>query len=200
MTRQLTIADLEEVAEAYHGAAGRFAYAAFRWANDAVFERALPVPLIQFALTPYGRCVALTKARLDAQPVITIHPSAWSGGSEADPGAVLDVMIHELLHVYVHYVALPSSPTLLTQLRRSSHDIAVWAELVMKFSPRVPGLGRGVRTSPRRSVRNDSGAVVKRVPRGCIDLATLAMWPGSLRPDRSITFWKKRGIPFAFIS
>jgi hypothetical protein len=192
------------VCTSYHGEKGHFAYRAFEWTNRAVFGGSLPVPLIQFALIAYGHSCAKTHPRPPEQPVITIHPSLWTGpgwdGLIPGPGEVLDAIIHELLHVYVHYVHLPGLPKRSRSrskdsFRWSSHDNKTWAELVEQFSPRVPGLELGVRASHRRSARVD-GEVRKITPPDCISLDQLARWPSSLRPHGSTQYWKKHGVPF----
>jgi hypothetical protein len=192
---------LEHVCSAYHGEKGRFAYRAFEWANATIYDGELPTPLIQFALTPYGGACAVTHSRPPEQPVITIHPSLWSGkgwdGIEPGPGEVLDAVIHELLHTYVDYVHADSDASLRRAVSRSSHDNRAWAELVERFSPRVPGLERGVQASCRVSVRS-GGTVRKVVPEGAISLKELSQWPASLRPHGATRFWERQGLPFAW--
>src|SRR4051812_37142924 len=112
-----SLADLTRLCEDYHGEKGRFAYEAFAWANEAIYERRLPMPLIQWALTAYGKCLGLTHSEKEESPVITLHPQTWRRG----PLFALDVMIHELLHVYIRYVLGQWAKG------KSSHDNDSWA-------------------------------------------------------------------------
>jgi len=98
--------------EHYFGELGTFAYRAFAWANKTLFEGALPTPAIVWTLTPHGKCLGFTRAG-DRPPVVTLHPSILGGTELAEPWGIspdllghayaLDVLVHELMHVSVHY-------------------------------------------------------------------------------------------------
>src|SRR5829696_8526325 len=75
------------VAAHYFGAAGVFAYQAFDHINQIYFDGALPRPLITWALTPHGRCLASTRPSPDA-PVVTLHPALLGGRGERAPWGI----------------------------------------------------------------------------------------------------------------
>ncbi len=87
-----------ELCTRYHGPRGQFAYAAFAWAQQHVYEGCLPLPLMQWALTPWGACLGFTD-NTETDAVITLRPQIWRRG----PVYMLDVIAHELLHVYIRW-------------------------------------------------------------------------------------------------
>jgi hypothetical protein len=166
----------------YHGARGHFAYAALEWAQQHLYEDRLPLPLMQWALTPYGHCLGFTSYK-QTDAVITLHPRIWRAG----PMYTLDVIVHELLHVYIRWTLGHRSA-----IGNSSHDNAIWASEVMRLSPRL-GLP-AVRAS--RTVRRRAGKHLLRVmPDGCISRDQLATWPHSLRPTG---FYQTSTLPFSW--
>jgi hypothetical protein len=66
------LAVMKQVAEHYYGALGSFYYEAFEHISQQHFGGDLPVPLLQVAMTPYGRCIGYTQSREARQPVIRI--------------------------------------------------------------------------------------------------------------------------------
>jgi hypothetical protein len=182
-----SVGELSALCELYHRERGRFAYAAVAWAAAHVYDDALPVPLIQWALTPWGHCIGLTEACPDTVPVITLHPMIWTGGRQRQvpggPRYTLDVIVHELLHLQVGYVRGAGG------CGESSHDNPVWAEEVMRLSPRI-GLGP-VQTAPTRRV-HVNGRMLRRTPDGCLSMDELSRWPSSLRPTG---YWCLHGAP-----
>jgi hypothetical protein len=186
-----TVGELSALCELYHRERGRFAYAAFAWANAHVYDDALPVPLIQWALTPWGHCIGHTVSRADTVPVITLHPMIWDLlprklAIPSGPRYALDVIVHELLHVQVRYVRGAGG------CGKSSHDNPVWAEEVVRLSPRI-GLGP-VQAAPTRRVRVE-GRMLRRTPDGCISMDALSRWPLSLRPPG---YYAERAVPFTW--
>jgi hypothetical protein len=110
-----TVADLEALCRRYHGRKGAFAYRVFAWANHTVFDP-LPLPLMQWALTPWGGCLGLTMSRAEDVPVITLHPAVWMRSATVEPDGrgwaeriipgprqTLDLILHELVHMDVTY-------------------------------------------------------------------------------------------------
>ena len=102
------------VTRAYFGDQATFAYAAFDAINRTLFAGALPLPLVTWELTGYGRCLGYTQSGT-RPPHIVLHPSILrGGGSKPDPWKIppawlgplyaLDVLLHECIHVAVSYV------------------------------------------------------------------------------------------------
>jgi hypothetical protein len=173
---------LARICERFHGSRGRFAYAAFTWANENLYDGLLPVPLIQWALTPYGACIAMTGSSQWAEPVITLHPSVWESG----PLETLDTMIHELMHVHIRWVLRE------TCRGTSSHDNTVWVREILHVSKRL-GLPP---FKASRTVRKRDGARLLRVmPSDCISRKELADWPSSLR---SQGYYRAAQLPFSW--
>jgi hypothetical protein len=63
-----------------------FTYRAYAWANAKVFDGRMPVPLLQWAFTEWGRCLGYTATRTENPPVITLHPGIWRAGWGAAGG------------------------------------------------------------------------------------------------------------------
>jgi hypothetical protein len=128
---------VRQIARRYFGARGAFAYAAFDHINATYFDGALPLPLIQWALTPHGRCLGQTHV-VDRPPVITLHPSLLGGTESVTPWGIspahlgptfaFDVLIHECVHVAVCYL-------LGGRAGRSSHDNPLWAAECSRIAP-----------------------------------------------------------------
>ena len=125
---------MRRVATAYWGDRGDFVYCAYSWANEYLFDGRVPVPLIQWALTPHGSCVGITSPSLDC-PVITLHPAIWGrgclqvklkhdvwSGIFAGQLYTLDVLIHEMLHIFLE-IRLAE---LAKGYWKTSHDNFVW--------------------------------------------------------------------------
>jgi hypothetical protein len=194
--------ELARLCEDYHGVQGRFAYEAFRWANETIYAGRLPLPLMQWALTAYGHCIGETWLREDRLPVITLHPTIWRRASAPSqlsrmmarrqqehprgPRYTLDVVIHELLHVYIRYVLNHREKS------KSSHDDPVWCNEVMRLSPRlgIPAF----HAAPTKRQRKD-GKMLRVVPEGCLPMADLARWPHTVRPDG---YYKEKTVPFNY--
>ena len=104
---------IREVTRAYFGDQATFAYAAFDTINRTLFAGALPLPLVTWEITGYGRCLGLTQSGT-RPPHIVLHPGTLRGASKPDPWKTppawlgplfaLDVLLHECLHVAVTYV------------------------------------------------------------------------------------------------
>ncbi len=184
---------LAHVCEHYHGAKGRFAYAAFAWANSSLYNESLPLPLIQWGLTAYGACIGQMSPRPDDLPVITLHPLIWRHG----PRYTLDVVIHELTHVSTYYVKAGWGAG------KSSHDNWTWAQEVMRISPLL-GLSEFQAAPTKRKRMNHS--MLRTTPEGCISMKALSRWPYSLRPEEYCSGWKildqephaEETLPFGF--
>jgi len=184
---------LEAVAEAYWGERGKWIYRAFRAVNADYFGGRLPVPLIQWALTPHGSCLGRTQTEvLNGRPIVTLHPAIWGSGklrtrelSSAWNGVpacrlyTLDVLIHELVHVHINAVGGEGYAEARKGRRITSHDNVWWPGEVERISPLL-GLGEVVASQTKRARREGR---MMRVPakEGAIAMTQLASWPCSLR-------------------
>jgi len=94
----------------YYDIRGQLAYQLFELINASYFDNELPWPLILWALTAHGHCLAYTQAR-DRPPIVVLHPSILGGTEKENPWGVpaawlnvryaFDVLLHELMHVSV---------------------------------------------------------------------------------------------------
>ena len=158
---------LHAIAAHYHGEKGDFAYTAFRWANHALFDDQLPTTLLQWAMTPYGRCVGATQSQADRFPVVTLHPGSWPGHR-----LTLDWVIHECLHVYILYV-------IGQEKGHSSHDNSTWASECMRLGPLL-GLP-DFQAAPTTRTRGHH-STPRSTPDGCLEMKALIIFPQTLRP------------------
>jgi len=177
--------NLRQLCAEYHGVKGDFAYAAYSWLNETVFDGRIPTTLIQWALTPYGGCIGLTSAHVERPPVVTLHPAIWQphghgkGWSQcipAGPRYTLDVVLHELIHVEVSYLMGGHGG-------KSSHDCVEWCESIMRAASRLKGTILELppfKAAPTMRVR-ENGKQCRRTPAGCISMKDCSMWPHSLR-------------------
>jgi hypothetical protein len=92
MRKIVTPTRVLQIAEHFHGAKGRWAYEAFDFINSAYFGGKLPMPLIQWAITPHGGCQGLIKSSL-RDPVITLDPSLLGGTEKREPWGVPDSLL-----------------------------------------------------------------------------------------------------------
>jgi len=191
-------ADAEELrvlCRRYHGDKGSFAYAAFAWANREIYDDALPVPLLQWGLTAYGACIGMTRSRQTDAPVITLHPTIWFGpvgdgkraAADYGPRYALDVVIHELLHVYIMY-SLRSWGT----PSKSSHDSAIWCREIERLSPKLDLLPFAAAPTKRRKV---DGRLRRVAPEGCAQMSDVAQWP---HPFRRFGYYDSGEVPFTW--
>ena len=202
------IETLEEAASAYWGARGRWVYAAFRWANRALFAETLPPPFVQWAMTPHGACLGQVFVDSVSGPVVVLHPSAWGDGSlharervswgRGEPVFpsrlfTLDVLVHELLHVRVRQLGGRAYVEGLETKRISSHDNPWWPAEVERLSPLL-GLGP-VKASPTKRARRRGRMIRVPAKEDSLPLSRLSSFPFSLR---SAAYYLETGrIPFA---
>jgi hypothetical protein len=143
---------LRLVARHFDGPNGVWAYDAFDAIDAAFFAGELPMPKIQWAITPHGRCLGLT--RMTDRPVITLHPSLLGGSEKANPWGVdpawlgmayaFDVLLHESIHVAQHCLHGGGvGPT--------SHNNTAWIAEVNRIAPLL-GMG-GVSAGRSRTKR-----------------------------------------------
>jgi len=194
-----TLSELEDLCEQFHGDKGRFAYRAVRWAMDVVYDGdRLPVPLTQWALTAYGRCIGLTASTPELAPVVTLHPTIWDGPRDPNkppapcgPRYTLDVVVHELMHVHVAYVCGA------WRGGHSSHDNPVWCREIMRVSPKLGLPVFFAAPTVRRKVDCSDGVTRSKrlTPDGSIHMAGIAQWPHSLRAPG---FYSSTEVPFTW--
>lgn len=126
------------VAETYYGEKGIWLYRAFEAINKELFDDALPYPHIVLALTPHGHCLASTLPADQRPPTIVIHPVLFGFLEKEKPWQipkewlgkrfVLDALIHECMHVSVHY-------RLGGYTGESSHNNPQWVGEVNRLAP-----------------------------------------------------------------
>lgn len=196
-TRHFVVGPLQELATEFFGDRGRFAYEAFRWANEALFNNAIPTPLIQWALTPYGACIGYSQSgEIDVlHPIITLHPRIWRGqrdGIRVLPHGermTLDVVIHEMTHVHVAMMQAGGVRVPWT----SSHDNDLWAGEVTRISPLI-GLDNIVAARMKRKRVGKTMGTVPSDP-NAISLKQSAGWPHTVRP---VDYYDSVSVPFSW--
>lgn len=186
----------EAVAAHYYGSHGPLGYRLFEAINRVLFAAELPWPLVVWGLTAHGRCLGYTS--VGAAPIITLHPSLLGGTEKADPWGippgwlgvlyVLDVLIHECMHVAVHYLRGGR------QGGDSSHNNPAWIAEVNRLAPLL-GFA-GVEAGMKRPTR--MGKTIKRVETGTISYQAVTTFPGGLRTSRATAdaYYRARVLPF----
>jgi hypothetical protein len=187
----------EAVTALYYGRYGPLGYRLFEAVNLALFADALPWPLVAWGLTAHGACLGMT--HLGAAPIITLHPSILGGTEKRDPWGItpawlgvlyaLDVMIHECMHVAVHYLRGGR------QDGDSSHNNSAWVAEVTRLEPLL-GFG-GVEAGMKRPTR--VGKTIQRVETGTIPFAAVTGFPQKLRQIRGTAeaYYGAKVLPFA---
>lgn len=130
--------DYREAAAALWGEAGEFAHDVY--ARNRQLFPGLPEQLpIVIGIAAYGHALGLTRAGWAHGPRISLASGEFSRGRNR----VEDVMIHEMLHVWLHLRG-----------RAIHHDSDAWYAAVRELSPTVLGRDLDVRRgAARRSVR-----------------------------------------------
>jgi hypothetical protein len=161
---------MKQVAEHYYGALGSFYYEGFEHINWTHFGGDLPVPLLQVAMTPYGRCLGYTLSRESRQPVIRMHPNLIKKGNAGEMLYNYEVLLHECCHIAVDYIVGAG-------MGDTSHNCEGWLELVNKLSPEI-GL-TNINAQPTKAIRE--GKAVRKGTIGNVSQGDLSRWPHSLR-------------------
>jgi hypothetical protein len=154
--------DQIRAAEALWGDAGTYVYRTFDELNRQHFRGELPGLPVVIGITPYGRCLGLTRYG-PGLPRITIASNQFKHAH-----VVRDVLLHEMLHAHL---ALTGA--------ESKHNAVPWCEAIVRLSPAV--LGHDIQAAPVKARRID-GKVVKAPRDGHLPQGVLARWPGALRP------------------
>jgi len=190
----------QTVARHFYGKRGAWCYQAFEWINRTLFFDELPYPLIVLGLTAHGACLGLTSSPVDQGkvPTILLHPSLWGGTERADPWGiaadllgpryVLDVLIHECIHVSVNYRLGGRSKG------DSSHNNPEWIAEVNRIAPLI-GLPdvRAAMSKPKREGKK----IVRRCD-GNIPFEAASRFPHLVRQLRGqLNYYRDRSpLPF----
>jgi len=168
-----------DAAIALWGAAGAYVHDSYARMREMYLPDLPPGVPIVIGITAYGHCDGLTRGWWEHGPRITIASNLFGAGTRL----VDDVMIHEMLHVWLRRQGQPTA-----------HDSEAWYAAVRRLSPLVLGHEWDVRRGgARRSVRvanryrepgvDDRKTVVRKVSvEGAVPHAVVATWPGSVRP------------------
>jgi hypothetical protein len=181
---------LRTVAQHFDGPRGVWAYDAFDALNTAFFGGELPTPKIQWAITPHGGCLGLTRSGV--RPVVTLHPSILGGSEKDDPWNIdpswlgeayaLDVLLHESIHIAQHSLRGGGvGPT--------SHNNSAWIFEVNRIAPLLgmAGVSAGRSRTKRVPVEGQStpkGKPVTRVIRaseGNVPHKAISTFPHGIR-------------------
>lgn len=180
------------VTRTFFGPRGVWVLRAYEAINAQLFAGALPMPLVTLHITAHGACLAFTRSARTRPPVINIHPSLFGGTEKDDPWGipppwlgeryVLDVLIHECIHVAVHYcLGGAEGPT--------SHNNPQWVGEVNRLAPLLgfDGLEAGMSTTKRVPIdgpptaRGKRPTRVERVTDGNCPFEAVAGFPAALR-------------------
>lgn len=122
--------EVRRCAIAYWGEPAELAYFVFDHANDQFFEGRIPPPLVQLCrVMPYGHCIGLSHTSDIDRPVIDLFLSLWTR-QEQPHWNIAAVMIHEMLHFYVHHVWRDRGQI----WHRTSHNNELWLGKVRELS------------------------------------------------------------------
>ena len=182
----------------YQDRLGRLGYALFEAVHAPYFGGALPWPLILWGLTPHGGCLAFTRTSAATPPMILLHPSLLHGTEKDDPWGLppawlgvlyaLDVLIHECMHVAVHYARGP------WQGGTSSHNNPLWIAEVNRLAPLLGFPGEVATLSkPRR----EGGRLVRDCAGATMPLKVVSQFPQALRVLRGTAeaYYTERRLP-----
>jgi len=196
----------KDLAHVYWGDQGAFAYQCFEYVNEHFYEGRLPWTMIQWAPTPWGKCLGQT--RLSANPVITLHPSIMTPRSPhpwlVAPGYlgaafVYEVVLHECMHVWVEYVLGGSTG-------ESSHNCPEWIGEVNRIMPMLGFHGvRAGMTKPKRvpvlGEQTKTGKPLTKVTRvtdGDLPLEAISSFPHGVRQLLGLMdYYRRKELPFA---
>jgi hypothetical protein len=194
--RAMTLA----VAEHYQDARGLLGYALFEAVQAHLFNNELPWPLVLWGLTPHGGCLAYTASSIVCPPMITLHPSLLGGTEKKDPwdtppawlGVLyaLDAMIHECMHVAVHYARGP------WQGGESSHNNPLWIAEVNRLAPL---LGFTDVVAAMSKPTREGKKIVRRCKDSTIPFEpAVSQFPDGLRRvrDTAESYYRAKVLPF----
>jgi hypothetical protein len=193
--RAMTLA----VAEHYQDARGLLGYAMFEAVHAQLFHNELPWPLVLWGLTPHGGCLGYTQSPLVCPPTITLHPSLLGGTEKENPwnkpsawlGVLfaLDTVIHECMHVAVHYARGP------WQGGESSHNNPLWIAEVNRLAPLLgfPDVVAAMSKPTREGTK-----IVRRSKDSTIPFRAVSTFPRSVRElhGKADSYYTAKVLPF----
>ena len=156
------------------------------------YQRLLPLypglpdelPIV-IGITAYGHCMGLTRCDWGHGPRISLHSGTFGYGRGA--GWVEDVIIHEMLHAWLHVTG-----------RKVSHNTDDWYDAINQLSPTILGHAldakRGADEKSKRVVIDGKNTVRKVKVPDAIQHKTVTCWPYSFRP-KGFDFGKPIPVP-----
>ena len=200
--RQMTL----EVVGHYQDQRGVLGYRLLEAVERHLFpDDTLPWPLVLWGLTAHGHCLAWTQSSTQHDPIILLHPSLLAPAFDPTQNArtnpwgiqaawcgvtmVLDVVIHELMHVAVNYCRGP------WQGGESSHNNPLWIAEVNRLAPLLgwPDVVAAI-SKPVREKKK----VVRRSPGSTIPFDATSRFPQAVRVFRgeADAYYTARHLPF----
>ena len=198
------------LANHYYGKPGTFAYEAFDHINATFFSGDLPTPNIQWLLTPYGNCLALTGfiVSKNVPPVVILHSALLGGGPSKDPWGIArkylgtyyayETLLHECIHVSVRYLLGGNTG-------ESSHNSPEWVSEVNRIAPMIGLDGINAAMSKPKRVAAESGftktgkpaTTVKRVSDGNVPFNAVSTFPYGVREFLGdLSMYESNELPF----
>jgi hypothetical protein len=171
----------------YYDHRGSLAYELFELMNASYFSNELPWPLIVWALTAHGACLASTQAH-SRPPIVVLHPSILGGTEKQNPWKIpaawlnvryaFDILLHELIHVSVEarFGGWEGKGT-------SSHNNEVWIAEVNRLAPLIglSGVKAGISYTKRQKLEGSLKSHVVRTTDGNVPFDTVATFPHGVR-------------------
>ena len=197
-THPMIEAACQTVAQHFYGKRGAWCYQAFAWINETLFSGELPYPLLLLGLTAHGRCLGWSASSVSRAPTILLHPSLWGGTESANPWGIaadllgpryaLDTLIHECIHVSVHYRLGGRSGG------DSSHNNPEWISEVNRIAPLI-GLPdvQAAMSKPKREGKK----IIRRCD-GNIPFDAASRFPHPVREIRGQLNYYRDRAPLAF--
>jgi hypothetical protein len=154
------------------GEAGAYAHDSYSRQRHLFPELPDTLPIV-IGLTAYGKCLGLTRTHWQHGPRITIASNHFKRGRHA----VDDVMVHEMLHAWLHITG-----------QDTAHDREAWYAAIRRLSPVVLGhdldVRRGAHRKSVRIKRDDGTSFVRKekVPELEGQHNRVSRWPYSYRP------------------
>jgi hypothetical protein len=142
--------------------------------------------------------VAFTRIRPETPPIILLHPSLLHGTEKDDPWGLspawlgvlyaLDVLLHECMHVAVHYVRGP------WQGGTSSHNNPLWVAEVNRLAPLLGFPGEVAAMSKPRRIK---GRLVRDCEGATMPFQAVSTFPTGLRQLRGTAeaYYTARRLP-----
>ena len=183
-----------------------FAYRAFDHINATFFDGKLPMALILWDITQYGRCLGWCRSPVDGPPIIKLHPSIvkpttpcpWNiPRDQLGYCLAYDVLLHECIHAAVEYIHGGYEDLPGVTSNWTSHNNPVWVSECNRIGRLLGYHDIGIQMSKSKRVPNPdpngSKTVVRRVNEGT---SKPEHFPHNL--DTRACFHRKNQLPFEF--